>query len=60
MPIVRFILSRMKEPSTYAGFAGIALALGMSGELYNAAAGAIAGIAGLISVLLGEGEQKGA
>ena len=57
MPIVRFVLNRLKEPSTYAGFAGIALALGVSGELYNAAAGAVAGVAGLVSVLLAERER---
>lgn len=46
--------SRLKEPSTFAGLSGLALALGISGELYNAAAGAIAGIAGLVAVLLAE------
>lgn len=54
MNIVNFALERLKEPSTYAGLSGIALALGVSGELYNAAAGAIAGVAGLISVILAE------
>ena len=54
MSIVNFALARLKEPSTYAGLSGIALALGVSGELYNAAAGAIAGVAGLISVILAE------
>ena len=52
--MVQFILSRLKEPSTFAGLSGLALALGISGELYNAAAGAIAGIAGLVAVLLME------
>jgi hypothetical protein len=52
--MVQFILSRLKEPSTYAGLSGIALALGVSGELYNAVAGAIAGIAGLIAVFLAD------
>lgn len=52
--MVQFILSRLKEPSTFAGLSGIALALGMSGELYNAVAGAIAGVAGLVAVLLAE------
>lgn len=52
--MVQFILSRLKEPSTFAGLSGLALALGISGELYNAAAGAIAGIAGLVAVLLAE------
>ena len=52
--MVQFILSRLKEPSTYAGLSGIALALGVSGELYNAVAGAIAGVAGLVAVLLSD------
>ena len=52
--MVQFILSRLKEPSTFAGLSGIALALGVSGELYNAAAGAIAGVAGLIAVLMSD------
>jgi hypothetical protein len=52
--MVHFILSRLKEPSTYAGLSGLALALGVSGELYNAAAAAIAGVAGLVAVILAE------
>lgn len=52
--MVQFIISRLKEPSTFAGLSGIALALGVSGELYNAAAGAIAGVAGLIAVLMSD------
>lgn len=52
--MVQFILSRLKEPSTFAGLSGLALALGISGELYNAAAAAIAGVAGLLAVVLAE------
>lgn len=52
--MVHFVLSRLKEPSTYAGLSGLALALGVSGELYNAVAAALAGVAGLIAVLLAE------
>lgn len=54
MSIVNFALERLKEPSTYAGLSGLALALGVSGELYNAAAGALAGVAGLVAVILAE------
>ena len=54
MNFVHWLLTRLKEPSTYAGFAGLALALGISGELYNAVAAAIAGVAGLVAVLLVE------
>jgi hypothetical protein len=52
--MVQFILARLKEPSTFAGLSGLALALGISGELYNAAAAAIAGVAGLLAVILAE------
>jgi len=52
--MVKIIISRLKEPSTFAGLSGIALALGVSGELYNAAAAAIAGVASLAAVILAE------
>jgi hypothetical protein len=54
MSAVNFVLSRLKEPSTYAGFSGLALAFGVSGDLYAAASAAIAGVAGLIAVVLAE------
>ena len=54
MSIVNFVLSRLKEPSTYAGLSGLALALGVSGELYSAASAALAAVAGLVAVVLGE------
>lgn len=49
-----FVLSRLKEPSTYAGLSGIALALGISTELYSAVSAAVAGVAGLVAVILAE------
>jgi hypothetical protein len=52
--MVQFILSRLKEPSTFAGLSGLAMALGISTHLYEAAAMAIAGVAGLIAVILAE------
>jgi hypothetical protein len=54
MSVVNFVLNRLKEPSTYAGLSGLALALGVSGELYAAASTALAGVAGLIAVLLSD------
>lgn len=54
MSIVHFVLTRLKEPSTYAGLSGLALAVGVSNELYAAASTAVAGIAGLIAVVLAE------
>lgn len=52
--MVQFILARLKEPSTYAGLSGLAMALGISTHMYEAAAAAVAGIAGLIAVLLAD------
>ena len=49
-----FVLSRLKEPSTFAGLSGIALAFGVSNELYGAVSAAIAGVAGLVAVILAE------
>ena len=54
MSIVNFVLARLKEPSTYAGLSGLALALGVSGELYSAASAAVAAIAGVIAIVLAE------
>ena len=52
--MVQFILSRLKEPSTYAGLSGLAMALGISTHIYEAAAMAVAGVAGLIAVILAD------
>ena len=54
MSIVNFVLARLKEPSTYAGLSGLALALGVSGELYRAASAALAAVAGLVAVVLAD------
>ena len=54
MSVVNFILTRLKEPSTYAGLSGLALALGISSNLYSAASSAIAAVAGLIAIVLAE------
>lgn len=54
MSIVNFALTRLKEPSTYAGLSGLALALGVSGDLYTAASSALAAVAGLVAVVLAE------
>jgi hypothetical protein len=56
--MVQFILSRLKEPSTYAGLSGLAMALGISTHLYESAAMAVAGVAGLVAVLLADKASK--
>ena len=54
MKIVSWLVSRLKEPSTYAGFSGIALALGLSGEEWSTVYTALAGLAGVAAMFLSE------
>jgi len=54
MNFVHWLLARMKEPSTYAGLSGLALAFGVSTELYTAASTALAAIAGVVAVVLAD------
>jgi hypothetical protein len=56
--MVQFILARLKEPSTYAGLSGLAMALGISTHVYEAAAVAVAGVAGLIAVILADKNER--
>jgi hypothetical protein len=60
MKIVSFLISRLKEPSTYAGFAGIALAFGLSSEEWSVISTAIAGLAGLAAIFLVESPAQSA
>jgi hypothetical protein len=53
-----FIIERLKEPSTYAGFSTIAVAVGVSQPLYTAVAAVVAGVFGVIAVLKSEGKLK--
>lgn len=48
------IWERLQEPSTYAGLAGVALALGVSAPMWTAVTTAIAAIAGVIAVVVSE------
>jgi hypothetical protein len=48
------IVTRLKEPSTYAGFAGLALAVGVSAPLYTAITTFVAASAGLVAILMAE------
>lgn len=49
---MKWVLDRLREPSTYAGLAGLALALGINDATWAAISTAVAGVAGLIAVLL--------
>jgi hypothetical protein len=54
MKFVSWLLHRLKEPSTYAGFAGLALAFGLSDAEWVAVSTAVASLAGVIAVFLSE------
>ena len=54
MSVVNFVLARLKEPSTYAGLSGLALAFGVSSDLYAAASSAVAAVVCLVAVVLVE------
>ena len=48
------LIDRLKEPSTYAGLAGVALAVGISADEFAGIAAAIAGFFGFIAAIKGE------
>lgn len=50
--MLNYIIGRLKEPSTYAGFAGLALALGISDAQWSVYSTAAAAIASVIAMLL--------
>jgi hypothetical protein len=52
--MVNFVVSRLREPSTYAGFAGLAAAVGIAEPLYQAVSAVVMALAGLAAVLLVE------
>ncbi len=60
MKVVSWLVSRLKEPSTYAGFSGIALALGLSGEEWSTIYTAVAGLAGVAAMFLSEAPAEAA
>lgn len=54
MNVVNWVLHRLKEPSTYAGFSALALAFGLSDAQWAALSTAAAGLAGVAAVFLSE------
>ena len=54
MTFLHWLLARLKEPSTYAGLSGLALAFGISNEVYTAASTALAGVAAMAAILLAD------
>lgn len=53
---MQYLVSRMKEPSTYAGLAALLAAFGLNIDagVLQAVVAILTGLAGLASVLLGE------
>jgi hypothetical protein len=52
--MLHYVVTRLKEPSTFAGLSGLALAFGVSTDLYNAVAAVVAAVAGLVAVILAD------
>lgn len=52
--MINFVLKRLREPSTYAGFAGLAAAVGIAEPLYQAVSAVVMAVAGLAAVLMSE------
>jgi len=46
------LLERLKEPSTYAGLSGLMIAIGLSSEQWSVISTAIAGVAGIVAMVL--------
>ena len=60
MPILRMLLSRLREPSTMAGLAGLLAAVGISipGEMVTQITIVIGGVAGIASMFMAEKGEK--
>jgi hypothetical protein len=55
---MQYIIKRLKEPSTYAGFSGTMLALGLAVPgWYGAASQALAGLFGVVAFLMAENKD---
>ncbi|HXV73257.1 MAG TPA: hypothetical protein VD713_00865 [Sphingomonadales bacterium] len=52
--MLKTIIARLKEPSTYAGMAGIAAAIGLGAEEWQTISMALAGIFGVLAMVLRE------
>lgn len=51
---MKALISRLSEPSTYAGFSGLAIVLGATAPQFGAFTTAAAALFGLVAVALGE------
>lgn len=57
--LLRLAQIRTKEPSTWAGLAALGLVAGMSGTAIDTAGTIMAGVAGLLAILLPEEHKEG-
>tara|TARA_R100001244_G_scaffold111340_1_gene82362 strand:- start:395 stop:556 length:162 start_codon:yes stop_codon:yes gene_type:complete len=46
------ILERLREPSTYAGLAGLMLAIGVTSDEWSTISAGLAGVAGIVAMIL--------
>lgn len=51
------VVTRLKEPSSMAGIAALAVVLGMPTDVVNAAVQVVVGVAGLLAVVLPESSK---
>lgn len=54
MKVIHWIIDRAKEPSTYAGLSGLALAVGFSDVEWTAIGTAAAAVFGAVAVVISE------
>ena len=52
--MIMWFLNRLKEPSTYAGFAGFAFLLGLDPNQWNTISAAAIGVSSLLAMVLKE------
>ena len=55
---MKALISKLSQPSTYAGFAGLSLVLGLSQPQFTAWTAAAATLFSLVAVVLGEGSTN--
>jgi hypothetical protein len=53
-----WFFARLREPSTYAGMAGLAAALGISDTIYASVSAALVAVFGALAVIVSERKPK--
>ena len=56
--VVFWVLARAKEPSTWAGLAGLAMVFGVSAEQWQTIGTAVAAVAAAIAMFVSEANAK--